>query len=1015
VAEVETNTKSAATNTRNIPRTMSPIYPSTERAPRSLRYADRFPGAKLGKHANGIPFSVKGLVRLDNYVDAHVALHDNRRIRFILPLAVGAFLCNRVECLEEIMVSATPNRCANPRRFLILFYTLSSLLLSLCVGASAEQPDRIVGTIDSSQTVVLKGTVSPKARPQYDKGPLDPSTKLTYVSLLIQPSAAQQAALKQLLAEQQDPSSPNYHKWLTPEQYGQRFGLSNVDVAKITSWLRSRGFTVGQVARGRDFIVFSGTVAQVQRTFHTELHRYNVTGEEHFANATDPSIPKALDGVVAGFRGLNNFLLQPMNVKKTESAISSDYYNGGGNYLAPGDIATIYDIGPLYSAGINGTGMALAIVGQTDIYAADIAQFRSGFGLPANVPTQILATGCTDPGVTGDLVEADIDIEWSGAVARDATIIFVKCNTSAGGVGTSAQYAVDNDVAPVISMSYGACESQFGESNALAFQTLVQKANTEGITFLASSGDSGAAGCDSSGATTAAEGLAVNLPASVPEVTAVGGTEFNEGTGNYWGTANGSNGGSALSYIPELAWDDNSTGAGFDPHLASTGGGASLYFPVPSWQTGPGVPSNSVRNVPDVALSASADHDGYVVCTNNGSCAGGVQSGQIYGGTSVSTPIFAGIVTLLNQQMKNTPPAGLGNINSTLYQFAQSMPSAFHDVPAGNYNNGGAGNPSGNTVPCQAGTPNCPATAPFQFGYKTTANYDQVTGLGSVDADVFVTNWASAVKIPTTTTVTLSPTSLNVGSSGPVSTKGSVTHATGSGTPTGSISFYVDGSPTAAGSGTLSGGSFTFSYNPSALAAGNHTISATYAGDSNFAGSTSNSATLGVQDFKIVASPPTVIVTAPGQSGTTTLTITPLGGFSQTLNYSCTGLPPEAACTFTAASATTETLTISTTAPSSRLDKNPFGRHSGIFYALLLPGFLGLALSAGNRKRRCRGIHLLSLIAVLALSTLWMPACGGSSKPSNPGTPAGTSTLTVTAAATGGTLTHPVTVTLTVQ
>jgi hypothetical protein len=171
-----------------------------------------------------------------------------------------------------------------------------------------------------------------------------------------------------------------------------------------------------------------------------------------------------------------------------------------------------------------------------------------------------------------------------------------------------------------------------------------------------------------------------------------------------------------------------------------------------------------------------------------------------------------------------------------------------------------------------------------------------------------------------------------------------------------------------------------------------------------------------VQDFQIAANRTTVTVSAPGASGTTTLTITPLGGFNATLTYSCTGLPSEATCTFTAASASTETLSIATTAPSSRLDRSPFGRHGGIFYAMLLPGVFGLLITRGNRKRELRGTRLLSLIAVLALSTLWMPACGGgSSKPSNPGTPAGTSSVIVTAT-TGGTsaLTHTTTVTLTV-
>jgi subtilase family serine protease len=915
--------------------------------------------------------------------------------------------------LEEVMLPATPNPNAVPQRSLSVFFTLYLLVATQSVTAWAAQPDRIVAPIDNSQTVVLKGSVHPKAQPQFDQGPVDPSMKLPFVTLLIQPSADQQAALKQLLAEQQDPSSPNYHKWLTPEQFGQRFGLSSADIAKITRWLRSQGFGIVQVARGRDWVAFGGTVAQIQRAFHTELHRYNVDGEERFANATDPSIPKALDGIVAGFRGLNNFRMEPMNVKKSDAIdIRPDYFSGGGNYLAPGDIATIYDIGPLYTAGIDGTGMKIAIMGQTDIYAADIAQFRSAFGLTANVPQQILATGCTHPGITGDLAEADIDLEWSGAVARNATIFFVICDPNAGGVISSLQYAINNNTAPVLSMSYGVCEATAGNAFLAQYETLIRQANAQGQTLTVSSGDSGAATCDKANENQATLGLAVNGFASPPEVTSVGGTEFNEGSGAYWGTSNGANGGSALSYIPELAWDDNSTGTGLASGLAATGGGASVYFPKPSWQTGPGVPTNNFRNVPDVAMSASPDHDGYIVCTNNG-CAGGIQGAGIYGGTSVATPVFAGIVTLLNQQMKNTPPAGLGNINTILYQFAQSMPTAFHDVPAGNYNNGGSANPSGNTVPCTQGTTSCPTKAPFQFGFLTGAGYDQATGLGSVDAHVFVTNFANAVKIPTTTTVTLSPASVNVGATGPVMAKATVTHATGTGTPSGTVNFYVDGSTTAAGSGTLSSGSFTLSYNPTALTAGNHTITATYEGDSTFAGSTSPGATLGVQDFKIAAIPTTVTVTAPGQSGTTTLTITPLGGFSQTVTYTCTGLPSEATCTFPTA-ATGGTLTITTTAPSAKMDKDPLGRSRTLFYALLLPGFLGLVVSAGSRKQTLRGLRLLSFITLLALSTLWMPACGGgSSTPSNPGTPAGTSTVTVTA--TAGSFSHKANITLTIQ
>jgi subtilase family serine protease len=891
------------------------------------------------------------------------------------------------------------------------------LLLSMVGSVWAAQADRVNGTIDRNQAVVLKGTVHPSAQPQHDLGPVDPSTRLTYVSLLVQPSADQQTALKQLLAEQQDPTSPNYQRWLTPEQFGERFGLSHPDLNKITRWLRSEGFSIAEVARGRDWIAINGTAGQIQSAFHTQIHRFDVDGEERYANSTEPSVPKALDGIVVGFRGLNNFRIKPMIVKK--SAATPDYTVGPGTYfLAPDDIATIYDIGPLYTAGINGTGMKIAVMGQTDIHITDIQQFRAGFNLPKNDPLDTLAGGgCVDPGFTGDEPEADLDLEWSGAVARDAKIIFVKCDAAHSGVIGSLTDAINRNTAPVLSMSYGQCEAVIG-SNYLTqtYEPMIAQANAQGQTLMVSSGDSGAATCDKSSENQATLGLAVNGLASPPEVTAVGGTEFNEGSGTYWNPTNGANGGSAISYIPELAWDDSSAGTGLNGGgLASTGGGASIFFLRPSFQTGPGKFDSKFRSVPDVAMSASADHDGYIVCTG-GSCAGGIQNGSVFGGTSVSCPVFAGIVALLNQSLKNTPPAGLGNINLHLYPLAQSVPLAFHDVPAGNYNITGANpNPSGNMVPCQSGSPNCPAK--LQFGFLTGTGYDEVTGLGSVDADVFVTNWAVSGNMPTSTALTLSPASVNVGATGPVMAKATVTHVTGTGTPTGTVKFYVDGSTTPAGSGTLKSGSYTFSYSPSALALGNHSMTATYAGDFTFAGSTSAGETLAVQDFRIAlpTNPTTITVSAPGQSGTTTLTITPLNGFHQTLGYSCSGLPSEATCTFTAASATSETLTIATTAPSASLDKGSLGR-SGIFYALLLPSLLGLVVSVGNRKRTLRGGRLLGLIAALAVSTLCMPACGGGSSSttqSNPGTPTGNSTVTVMAAA--GSLSHSVQITLAVK
>jgi len=880
---------------------------------------------------------------------------------------------------------------------------IAALLLSAVGSAWAAQPDRIAAAIDNNQTVVLKGSVHPNAKAQFDRGLVDPSMRLEYITLQIAPSPTQQAALDKLLAEQQDSASPNYHQWLTPEQFADRFGMSRRDTAKITNWLRSEGFTIVQVARARNWVAFSGTAAQVQSALHTQIHRYVVDGEKHYANATNISLPTALAGIVMSVRGLNDFLWKSMVARRMVPAqgaagnLNAFYSSGGQNFLAPDDIATIYDIKPLYAAGIDGANINLVIVGQTDITLSDITQFRSGFNLPAINLQQTLATGCVDPGTTGDLVEADLDLEWSGAVARNANIIFVKCDASHGGVFTSLQYAIDNNLAPAISMSYGGCEPTNGQSVATQTRTLIQQANSSGITFMASAGDDGAAACDFGGRPPATGGLEVNLPASVPETTALGGSEFNEGGGTYWGS-NGPNFGSALSYIPEEGWNDTSP-SGF----ASTGGGKSIYFSKPAWQSG----GDGLRDVPDVTITASADHDGYLLCTS-GSCANGIANDTfIVGGTSASSPVFAGIVALLNEYLvKNgviTKP-GLSNINPTLYRLASSNPSAFHDITTGN-----------NIVPCTPGTPptfpvaqQCPAGG--QFGYSAGTGYDLVTGLGSVDAYNLVTGWNGSV-ITTTTTLTIAPTSpVNFGTS--VTLSATVKASSGTATPTGTVTFN-DAVLGKLGTGTLnSSGVATFT--STTLKAASYSITASYGGDTNFSGSTSSPAVpYQVQDFTLAVSPTTVTVTAPGQSGTTTVTITPLGGFNATITYTCTGLPSEATCTFPTA-ATGGTLTIATTAPSARLDKAPLGRHRGLFYALLLPGFLGLVVSAGNRKRTLRGGRLLALIAVLAISTLWMPACGGgSTTPKNPGTPTGTSTVTVTA--TAGSLNHTATITLTVQ
>jgi len=883
------------------------------------------------------------------------------------------------------------------------------LLLLASILSFAQQSDRIVAAIDSSQMTTLAGTTPRLARSENDQGAVDPSFRMPAVTMVLKTTPAQQAALQKLLAQQMDPKSPHFRKWLTPQQFADRFGVSHNDMRTISNWLQSQGFTIVQAANGRNWISFSGTAAQVQNAFHAEIHHYQVSGEDYFANSADLSVPNALASIVSGFRGLNDFRWKPMGVKPVlpgeffpSFVMHPDYTFGTSHFLAPDDIATIYNLTPLLTSNpkIDGTGTSMVITGQSDITLTDIRQFRSGFGLAAKDPQVILVPGSPDAGHTGDEVEADLDLEWAGAVARNSNIIYVNASTQIGGVLASTQYAVDQNLAPIINFSFGLCEADLQPGGVAQVEPILLQAQSLGISFFASSGDSGAADCDNPGIGSATHGLAVNYPASSPEATGVGGTEFNEGSNSstYWNSTNGTNGGSAKSYIPEVGWNDTPLGFG----IAGTGGGVSDCafsnssgvctggFAKPVWQTGPGVPNDSVRDEPDVSLTASADHDGYILCTQ-GSCANGIngaiQNNSIVGGTSASSPVFAGIVALLNQYMLSQGTintAGLGLINPTLYELA-AFPGVYHDVTGGN-----------NIVPCTQGTPDCPTNPPRQYGYNAGVGYDLVTGLGSVDGNVFVTTFACPGGPFDTATSLNAPTQIGVGATGSFTV--TVAPTSGSCTPSGTVNL-LDGA-TQIGTGTLSNGSATISATLNGL--GDHSISATYAGSSTFNGSTSPTVTVTVVDFTF--GPPTSSISiARGQTGQVTLTITP-NGITGPITFTCTGSPAESTCT--AATVTSDgtnpvnaTVNITTKAPSGMMMMSrSSSRIPGPLYALLLPGIFGV-VSLGKSRRRFALLGLLLLLALVAL----MPACGGGGGSSNndPGTPTGNFNLTVTASGAG--------------
>ncbi len=589
---------------------------------------------------------------------------------------------------------------------------LAFLLLSAAAFLRA-QTNRIHGPIDSARIVTLSGNRQPAALHLSDQGRVDGDFPLPGMTLFLAPAAGQHADLLQLLDQQQNPASPLYRHWLTPEEYADRFGLSPSDIRAAADWLGSRGFTVSKTSRSRTWIAFSGTARQVEAAFHTEIHRYLAAGKSHFANDREPSIPLALAGVVSGIDGLDD--LAPEQIEATSAT--------GVHSLAPDDLATIYDIASVYQSGIDGTGQKVAIVGASDFNAAalaDVAKFRSNFNLPPNVPQVIRDTAYPDPGVSGSLGEAHLDIEWVGAIARNAQILFVYSNSFIHAL----TYAVDNNLAPVVSMSANdGCEAANTPASMSFYQGIAQQANAQGITWVISGSDAGPASCDANGAAQTVSGLGVRFPASVPEVTAVGGSEFDEqgaASGTYWSSTNTANGASALSYIPERVWND----AVALNLLWAGGGGQSIYFPKPAWQAAPGVPNDGARDLPDVVMAASFSHDGYQTIVNLAT--------NTSGGTSAAAPVFAGVITLLNQYVVSKgiqSKPGLGNINPNLYRLASAASGVFHDITLGN-----------NIVPCTVGTLDCPNGT---MGFNAAPGYDLASGLGSVDVAKLLSLWNS--------------------------------------------------------------------------------------------------------------------------------------------------------------------------------------------------------------------------------------------------------------------------------
>jgi subtilase family serine protease len=701
-------------------------------------------------------------------------------------------------------------------RSAILLLTGSALLLTAQTTGRRAAP-LIREQVDENKLITLPGNTRPEATLATDLGAVSDDLSMDHMMLQLHRSPAQEHTVAQFIDSLHDPKSANFHKWLTAEEFGARFGLAEADLQAVTGWVTSNGFTINTVYPSGMVIDFSGSAGQVRRAFHTSIHNLDVAGVRHIANMSDPQIPAALAPAVAGVVSMHDFRPRKMARPKYTFTYNRQTYQA----VVPADLATIYDFNPVFNNQTTGSGQTIAVIEDTNLYSTtDWTTFRKTFGL-STFTTGTLATvhpvpptgfsNCLNPGVNSDDDEAILDAEWATAAAPGASIVVASCaDTSVtSGIYLAPLNLVNQSVPPpIISISYGGCEAENGESANLAISAMYQQGVAEGVSIFVAAGDEGAASCDAGGVS-AVHGIGVSANASTPYNVAVGGTDFGDvSTGTistYWSTGNSPTFGSALAYIPEIPWNDSCAGSVVANYLGYTTGygangfcssnfaitsgfllvaggsggpsncamGASANFGVsngtcqgyakPSWQSGlAGIPTDGVRDIPDVSSFAS---DGFlwghysVTCfsdpLNGGTpCTGAPLNWAGFGGTSVASPVLAGIQALVNQSQGGTAQ---GNPNYVYYALA-ATPSlgVFHSVTTGDIdvNCGGVYNcfgyvgtldygRGGRVFGTTYGGGLSASTTTFSSAYAAGTTYNLANGLGSVDVYNLVTNWTS--------------------------------------------------------------------------------------------------------------------------------------------------------------------------------------------------------------------------------------------------------------------------------
>ena len=612
-------------------------------------------------------------------------------------------------------------------------FTLSLVAVVACLAfivvprAQAGTPV-ITQSVEENNLVTLFGNVRPEVNPRYDRGPVPDAVPMEHMLLQLKRSPEQERELQNFIEDLHNPSSPRFHHWLTARQFGQRFGLAKQDLDNVTGWLESHGFQVNVVYDSGVLIDFSGTAAEVQQAFHTQIHQLDVAGEKHIANVSNPQIPAALAPAIAGVASLNDF--QPQSMYKSKADYTYAGQNGEVYAVVPSDLATIYNMNPLFKAGTSGQGQTIVLIEDSDIYStSDWNTFRSVFGLSSYASGSLEQVhpapssgpnNCIDPKATGDDFEATLDVEYASAAAPSAAIELASCSSTStwGGLIALQNILNGSGIPPaIVSISYGGCESLLGAAQNATFNAAYQQAVTEGVSVFVSSGDNGPGGCTAS-YYWSLFGIGVSGFSSTPYNVSVGGTDFGDtyaGTSStYWSSTNNSVYGSALSYVPEIPWNDScassllasiygysvtygdegfcdgsSTGQQFWDNTAGSGGpsacasgqsaqpgvvgGTCAGWPKPSWQSLVGVPNDGVRDIPDVSLFAANGlwSHYYPVCYTDSvqggaPCTGTPDTWAGGGGTSFAAPIMAGIQALVNQKTGDRQ----GNPNPVYYKLA---------------------------------------------------------------------------------------------------------------------------------------------------------------------------------------------------------------------------------------------------------------------------------------------------------------------------------------------------------